>query len=186
LIDAVYRNFCDQAVAYLQPTTPTTRTVDLTRPDIPVITDLGNGLLATYVVVQDDKLRYVQQCHLVEAGLSQAQLHHQAVVNLTLLTKTKTALIQPHGDVFVVLCGGSFEASLILIDELWENTLNHFAPNGFIAAFPCRDILAFCDAGSATGIEQLRQIITRAEEGDHHITPVPYYRSEATWRSYAN
>ena len=77
----------------------------------------------------------------------------------------------------MVLCGGSFEASLILIDELWEDTLDHFAPNGFIAAFPCRDILAFCDAESAAGIEQLRQIITRAEEGDHQITPVPYYRS---------
>ena len=185
-MDAEYRNFCDQAVAYLKPSTPTTKTIDLTRPDIPVITDLGNGLLATYVVIQGDKLRYVEQRHLVDAGLSQAQLHHHAVENLTQLSKTKAAHILPHGDVFMVLCGGSFEASLILIDELWEDTLDHFAPNGFIAAFPCRDILAFCDAESVAGIEQLRQIITRVEEGDHRITPVPYYRSESTWRSYAD
>jgi len=183
---APYRDFCDQAVAYLKPSTPTTKTIDLTRPDIPVITDLGNGLLTTYVVIQGDKLRYVQQRHLVDAGLSKAQLHHQAVENLTLLTKTKSAHILPHGDIFMVLCGGSFEASLILIDDLWEDTLDHFAPNGFIAVFPYRDILAFCDAESATGIEQLRQIVTRAGDDDHHITPVPYYRSGSTWRSYAD
>ncbi len=185
-MDAEYRNFCDQAVAYLKPSTPTTKTIDLTRPDIPVITDLGNGLLTTYVVIQGDKLRYVQQRHLVDAGLSQAQLHHHALENLTQISKTKAAQLLPHGDVFVVLCGGSFEASMILIDELWEDSLDHFAPNGFIAVFPCRDILAFCDAESAVGIEQLRQIVTRAGEDDHQITPVPYYRSGSTWRSYAD
>ncbi len=85
-MDAEYRNFCDQAVAYLKPSTPTTKTIDLTRPDIPVITDLGNGLLTTYVVIQGDKLRYVQQRHLIDAGLSQAQLHHHALENLLTLT----------------------------------------------------------------------------------------------------
>lgn len=161
-MDAEYRNFCNQAVAYLKPSTPTTRTLDLTQPDIPVIRDLGNGLLTTYVVIQGNKLRYVQQRHLVDAGLSQAQLHNHALENLTQLSKTKAAQL------------------------LWEDTLDHFAPNGFIAVFPYRDILAFCDAESAAGIEQLRQIVTRAGEDHHQITPVPYYRSGSTWRSYAD
>ncbi len=185
-MEALDRNLCLQAVAYLKPTTPTTKTLDLTRPDIPVITDLGNGLLTTYVVIQGNKLRYVEQRHLIDAGLSQAQLHHHALENLTQISKTKAAQLLPHGDVFMVLCGGNFEASLILIDDLWEDTLDHFAPNGFIAVFPYRDILAFCDAEFATGIEQLRQIVTRAGEDHHQITPVPYYRSGSTWRSYAD
>jgi uncharacterized protein YtpQ (UPF0354 family) len=162
-------------------------TVELAGPDIPVITDLNNGLLAGYLVDQGDHFRYVQQRHLVDSGLTEAELHRHAVENLAILVDADAAKIHPCGEAFLIF-GGNFEASLILLDALWDEHLNHLAPNGFIIAIPNRDVLAFCDAESSSGVEELRQIITRVEGEDHPITSTLYRRDAATrtWRPYAD
>jgi hypothetical protein len=51
-----------------------------------------------------------------------------------------------------VIFDGALEASLILIDDLWNEELAHFAPNAVTAAVPCRDIFVFSDAENASGI----------------------------------
>jgi uncharacterized protein YtpQ (UPF0354 family) len=160
-------------------------TVELAGPDIPVITDLNNGL-AGYLVDRGDHFRYVQQRHLVDSGLSEAELHLHAIENLAVLLDANAPRIQPSGEAFAIFFGGNFEPSLILVDALWDEHLNHLAPNGFIIAIPNRDILA--DAESSSGVEHLRQIITRVEGGDHPITSTLYRRDAATrtWRPYAN
>jgi hypothetical protein len=66
--------------------------------------------------------------------------------------------------------GGDFEASAVLVDGLWNSALAHLAPNGFVVAVPCRDILAFCDAENASGLQELRQIIGRTQDGEHPIS----------------
>jgi hypothetical protein len=73
-----------------------------------------------------------------------------------------------------------------LIDDLWNEELAHFAPNGVIAAVPCRDILAFCDAENASGVLELRQLIQRVENGDHPISSVLYRRHASIWKPYAD
>jgi uncharacterized protein YtpQ (UPF0354 family) len=163
-------------------------TVELAEGDTPVISDLKNGLLTGYLVDQGDHFRYVQQRHLLEAGLTEAELHQHAIGNLAVLLDTDAPKIQPYGDAFVVFFGGNFEASLILVDAFWDERLEHLAPNGFIVAIPNRDILAFCDAESATGVENLRGVITRTRDGDHPITSNLYRRNSSTqtWQPYAN
>jgi hypothetical protein len=90
--------------------------------------------------------------------------------------------------VFAVLFGGNFEASLVLIDPLWDEHLAHLAPNGYVIAIPNRDILAFCDARCLAGIETLRGMIEIAQGGDHPITTTLYRRvpSLRIWRAYEN
>lgn len=160
----------------------------LPKIDTPVISDLKNGLLIGYVVDQDDHFQYIQQRHLADAGMTKAMLRQNAVKNLAALHAEKGAKVQPYGDTFAVFFGGNFEASLILVDALWDQHFAHLAPNGFIVAIPSRDILAFCDAKSESGIDQLRQIINRLQHVDHPITPTLYYRDllTSTWRPYAN
>jgi uncharacterized protein YtpQ (UPF0354 family) len=163
-------------------------TVELAVPDIPVITDLNNGLLTGYLVDQGDHFRYVQQRHLVAAGLTEAELHRNAVENLATLVDANAPKIHPCGEAFAIVFGGNFEASLILVDALWDEQLNQLAPNGFIITIPNRDILAFCDAESSSGVEELRRVITRVEGGDHPITSTLYRRNAVTrtWRPYTN
>lgn len=183
------KTFCKQAVAYLMPSLPAAKpTVELSELDTPVISNLGNGLLVGYLVDQEDHFRYVQQRHLVASGMTEAVLHQNAINNLATLLAKNGAKVQRYGDTFAVFFGGNFEASLMLIDALWDKDLAHLAPNGFIIAVPNRDILAFCDAKSTAGVEQLRQVISRVEGGDHPITPTLYRRDQVTrtWRPYAH
>jgi uncharacterized protein YtpQ (UPF0354 family) len=163
-------------------------TVELPEPDSPVISDLNNGLLFGYVVDQGGHFQYIQRRHLVDAGMTEAKLRQNAVNNLAVLLSKKGAKVQPYEDCFAVFFDGNFEASLVLVDTLWDEHLAHLAPNGFIIAIPNRDMLAFCDAMSETGIEQLRQTIGRVEGGDHPITPTLYRRDPVTrtWHPHAN
>jgi uncharacterized protein YtpQ (UPF0354 family) len=181
------RQFCTRAVAYLKRALPADGpgTV-LSHQESPVLTDLANGLLVAYLVDQEDSFQYVQYRHLAAAGISEAELYHYGISNLSALLDQKGADVRPYQNIFAVLFGGNFEANLILLDDLWNRALAHLAPNGFIAAIPCRDILAFCDAGNASGIQELRELIQRVENGDHPISSVLYRRHASTWKIYAD
>jgi uncharacterized protein YtpQ (UPF0354 family) len=181
------RSFCERAVAYLKaPAKAANVDVVLSRPNSPVITDLGNGLLVSYIVDHGNHFEYVLERHLADCDLSQSELHQRAINNLLELARTTHIDIRPHCNIFAVIFGGNFEASLILLDGLWEHYLNHLAPNGFVVAIPCRDILAFCDAKSETGIDELHQLIARVKDGDHPISPVLYRRYGSSWHSLGN
>jgi hypothetical protein len=80
---------------------------------------------------------------------------------------------------------GNFEASLILVDGLWDKALAQLAPNGFVAAIPARDILAFCDANSAAGIAELHQLIGRIQNGNHMLSRELFQRADAGWSRFS-
>ncbi|WP_426407220.1 DUF1444 family protein [Bradyrhizobium ganzhouense] len=184
------REFCARSLACLKRGFPVAGAEEAeyvpSRQDSPVLTNLNNGLLVAYLVDQVDHFQYVQQRHLSDAGLTQDELHQRGVANLRALLIQKDIRVQPYGNVFAVLCGGDFEASAVLVDGLWNNALAHLAPNGFVAAIPCRDILAFCDAGNASGLQELRQIIERTQQGNHPISSVLYRRHAGMWEPYAD
>lgn len=62
---------------------------------------------------------------------------------------------------FALFLDGNFEASLILLDELWEDTLKQFITDDFAVVIPARDILAFCSVSNNRGIEQIKNVISR-------------------------
>jgi uncharacterized protein YtpQ (UPF0354 family) len=174
-------------VAYLiaaEPVLRDTTGVPTLPPDAaPVVTEAGNGLAVAYVVDKGDRLTYVQGRHLAACAIDRAELHRRALDNLTALARTKLEL-RPHGNIMAAFAGGHFEASLLLVDGLWDRGLQHLAPNGYIAAAPARDILAFCDAASETGIAELRQLIDRVRNGNHPLTPQLLRRQGARWEPY--
>src|ERR1700743_3513431 len=99
------REFCARALACLKRAFPVDGAEDgaehrLSRHDSPVITNLNNGLLVAYLVDQGDHFQYVQQKHLDDAGLSQAELDQRSIANLRVLLKQKDIRIQPYGNVF--------------------------------------------------------------------------------------
>ncbi|MGA9473034.1 MAG: DUF1444 family protein, partial [Terriglobales bacterium] len=141
-------------------------------------------LFVAYVLDADGHFQYLQWRHLEDSGISQSELHDDAVCNLAALANEKLR-VEPQGRVFAAFLDGNFEASLILIDDLWEKRLASTVTNDFVAAVPARDVMAFCDVTSSEGIAQLRKVVARANEGgDHLLTSVLYRRQGQKWVPY--
>src|SRR5262249_22782603 len=151
----------------------------------PVIRDLENGLLVLYVVDVGESLEFVQHRHLRAADIDADALHAMAMSNFRQSMEERTRM-QPHGNIFALFLDGNFEASLILVDELWDESLDEYAPNGFVVAIPARDMLAFTDAASASGIEELQGVVSRVwPDGDHLIASELYRRDAGRWVRHA-
>jgi hypothetical protein len=71
---------------------------------------------------------------------------------------------------------GNFEASVLLLDTVWDVSLAQYVREDFVAAVPARDVLAFGDSSSAEAIEELRAITDRviSDSGDHPISTSIY------------
>lgn len=177
------RIFCESAIAYLKIVVPndSKQAARLSREDSPVLRKLDHGLLVAYLVDQEGHFNYVQHRHMEKAGLNEDELHKAGLHNLSAMTQEKLK-VKPYGNVFAVFLDGNFEASLLLLDWLWDTGVANTVTNGFVAAFPARDILAYCDASSAQGIVELRQIIARLpENADHPLVRTLYKRRGKTW-----
>ena len=87
----------------------------------PVICNFTNDLVVTYVVEAVAHLTFVQNRDLADGGLDKQTLHQIGVRNLAMRCN-KNLRVQQHGPIYGVLLGGYFEASLLLVDELWDTT----------------------------------------------------------------
>jgi hypothetical protein len=108
------RAFCLSAVAYLKVEEPLSGhpVMELPQSESPVIRVLGHRLLAAYLVDEGESFAYVQHRHLAEADMSMEELHAIAVQNLAALAEER-AQVRPYGNIYAVLMGGNFEASLL-------------------------------------------------------------------------
>jgi uncharacterized protein YtpQ (UPF0354 family) len=117
-----------------------------------------------------------------KAGVGVDELHRIGLANLAAVANQIGIQVQPYGNIFAVLMGGNFEASLILLDVLWDQAFRQMVSGDYAAAFPARDILSFCDRNSELGIEELRQLLQRADgKMDHPLSQRLYFRSEGKW-----
>jgi hypothetical protein len=80
---------------------------------------------------------------------------------------------------------GNFEASLILLEEFWNESPVGAAAAGIVVAIPARDVLACCDLASSEGIAELYEVVRRADHGgDHLLTPHLYSHQGQAWVRY--
>jgi len=90
--------------------------------------------------------------------------------------------IQKHEDILYFSGSGNFEASLLLVPEIWEEWLLEHCPNGYIAAIPARDILAVCDKNHPEGISKLNNIINKVwPDGDHLLSRKLFKYANGQW-----
>jgi uncharacterized protein YtpQ (UPF0354 family) len=180
------QGLCRRAAAYLVRPDSDERLPALSASDAPVLTDLGNGLRVGYVVDLGTRFQYIQRRHLRAEGVTQQELHRNSVAKLSTMLNDRSAVVHPCADCFIVVFDGHFDASLILVDVLWDEMLDDFAPNGFVAAVPSKNGLAFCDSKTPDGPLQLRRIIKHLG-GDHPISTTLYCRDSTLreWRQYS-
>ena len=164
-------------------------------PDALVIRDMGNGLMVTYVLVEDGKTLgeggtywYLREKEFPKFRMTRDDLHSRAVENLADAARMAPVTWVQQGSIFVGLWVQDFpksEAALLLVDELWDKTLRKFAPDGFIAAIPRPDIIAFCNFGDAAALVELRTIVTQAFHSQS-ITKALFRRDESSWQRYSD
>jgi uncharacterized protein YtpQ (UPF0354 family) len=173
--------FIDQAIAYLKPSLPDdgTPTFDLPKEALPVVRPYTENLHICYVVDQGNSFEYVQNSHLEKSGYDQEKLHQIGLENLRKWSVSHKTRVEPYGKIFAVLSGGNFEASLILLDELWNDSFRQFVGGEYSVALPARDILSFCDSGIAGGVDELQQLIARVTPTcDHPISDKIHVRRD--------
>ncbi len=176
--------FTERAIAYLKQSNPAgDGPVNELPPDVtPVVRRYSADLCICYVVDAGKSYEYVQQCHIKQDGIDEAELHEIGIRNLRELVAQRQAQVQPYQGVFAFLMQGDFEASAILLDDLWDGEFRQFVPGEYAAAIPARDMLAFCDSRSVEGIAELQRIIARIQPtGDHLISQSIYVRREGIW-----
>jgi len=178
------KKFTDDAIAYLKASHPDDGTHALALPPeaTPVVRRYSDDLCICYLVDRGGSYEYIQQCHIERDGIDRDELHHIGLSNLRALVAQRQARVQPYQGVFAFLMHGDFEASVILLEDLWDGEFRQFVTGEYAAAIPARDIMAFCDSSSADGIAELERLIARMQPtGDHLLTQRIYVRRDSKW-----
>ncbi len=161
--------------------------VKIPQDDLPLVRVACKSLAITYVVESSKGVSYINPKQLRDSGLTADQLHAAAIENLTRLTKNpqKGLAVLPQEDFFGVVLDSKSEASLLLIDALWDGEFKSDTRNGVIVAIPGRDMLAFCDQRSTAGIAALRELTQRvAPAASKALTKQLYFRVDGDWMPY--
>lgn len=155
--------FLSRCLPCLLPRTPPEGEARLVR-------DIGNGFMIGYAV--DDG--WVLPQHLC-AGATLADLHRQAMDNLFTLCAYHIR-VQQFDSFFGVFIDGRFEASMFLLERLWQKDFANLVGKGYAVAAPARDVLAFCDIDSDAGKAELKRMIARVWDGGDHLLSRELFR----------
>ena len=176
-----------KAIAYLKRTDTDSQHDDalkLSHEDSPAYSVFDTGLACCYLVDRDDHFEYVLNRDLAANAESLSTLDQIGRRNLASFAESRLE-VREYGNIFVALMGGNFEASLLLVNELWDTTLSHTITEDYVTAIPARDILAYCDSASPQGISELRDVLARTDPGgDHLLAQDLYRRVDRRWVKY--
>jgi uncharacterized protein YtpQ (UPF0354 family) len=120
------------------------------------------------VYAQDDPNRMRYLTTQEDFGLSREELRSLAIANLKrVLPKIEMGRV---GDVALMSAGGNYEASLLLIDEIWSS--GQIQVNGnIVVAIPTRDALLVTGSRSRSGLKLVRELTAKFKaQGPYELT----------------
>jgi uncharacterized protein YtpQ (UPF0354 family) len=135
---------------------------------LPVFDDLNDDLVVLYAEDTPNNIRYLTPDNFAELGLKKAQLRALAVGNLKKVVPE--IKIKKGAVVSMITAGGDYEASLLLVDDLW--TSGELAVDGeIVVAIPARDVLLFTGSRKPGGVARLRQLVSEiSEKASYRLT----------------
>lgn len=110
------------------------------------------------------------------------ELRQRALENLRALLPP----VEMHGGgpVFMLTAGGNFEASLLLLDALWDELAGHVEGEPVVAV-PSRDVLILTGSASPEGIAQARELVARVTAtGSHLVSATLLVRRAGAWMEF--
>ena len=126
----------------------------------------NNELVIVYAQDDPNRMRYLTTKE--DFGLSREELRSLAIANLKrVLPKIEMGRV---GDVALMSAGGNYEASLLLIDEIWSS--GQIEVNGdIVVAIPTRDTLLVTGSRSRSGLKLVRELSAKFKaQGPYELT----------------
>jgi len=143
---------------------------------------LVGDILVVYAEDGENQLAYLTKSEADGFELSAEQLRKTALKNLhTRLPETKL-----HGDSppYMVTAGGTFEASLLLMSNLWDQ-LEEVADGRLVVAVPSRDVLMFAGENSKDALKEMKSAIDEIHaDGGYLISKTMLIRRGKNWETF--
>ncbi|MEJ2423201.1 MAG: DUF1444 family protein [Candidatus Thiodiazotropha sp.] len=177
----------ENSVAYFKQTFYSDARLDmeLDEKDAPFCLKYSDDFSVFFLCDCGDHYTVLQAKHLEESGLGADELLSIGIENLRRVAED--IKITQHEGLLYFSGSGDFEASFLLVPEIWNDWLAGYCPNGYVAAIPARDILVVSDKHDASGIEKLISIIERVwPDGDHLLSNSLFYFNDEKWLPYKN
>jgi uncharacterized protein YtpQ (UPF0354 family) len=126
----------------------------------------NNELIIVYAEDDPTRTRYLAKQEV--ASIDRQELRSLAIANLKRIMPKIQAEVD--GGLYLVSAGGDYEASLLLIDEIWSG--GQFQVNGdIVVAVPARDALLVTGSRERAALRRMREAATKlAAQGPHGLT----------------
>jgi uncharacterized protein YtpQ (UPF0354 family) len=132
----------------------------------PVFDEFNKELVVVYVEDSPGRMRYLWSAE--DLGVARADLRALAVKNLLrILPKIER---RQHDDAFsIISAGGDYEASLLLVDDIWSS--GEIKVEGdIVVAVPARDVLLVTGSRSRKGLKAVRAMAAELAKGQYRLT----------------
>ena len=156
-------------------------TVELPKDDAPIYKEFAADLLIFYVLDLPDSFQYINNRFLRENNLSFEDIHLLALQNLP----NRLPKIEMHGNspYHMITAGGNFEATLLLLDSLWDQLAEHL-PGEPMAAIPSRDLLFVTGSEAENAVSFMSDMANKdLADNSHALSKCFFVRRSGKWIS---
>jgi hypothetical protein len=150
--------------------------------DGPIVRPFSNSssLIVTYMIDEPGALVFVRERDVEKDDRARSELHRRAIENLRAHAQRKKLRFETKGAMQIAKLDGQHDASLLLLDELWDPPTRIMDPDGeLIAAVPSRSTLMFTGSATRGGLPELRATCSRAL-----LSPELFVRRKGVWESF--
>ena len=139
----------------------------------------ADGLVVVYEEGGDRGARVLLAKEVAGLRLAEGELRARAVENLRRQLHTVEQLGGP--DVHLIAAGGTYDASLLLVDAFWDPRKVRVRGD-FVVAVPGHDVLWVTGSDSPMGIARLRQLARETlAKSEHPLTAELLVRRDGGW-----
>ena len=152
------------------------------KPDALLREHLVADLWIVYAADLPDSTRSLSIEERDALGVAQSDLRELSIANLAQILPP----IERHGDGpwYLLTAGGDYVASILLIDEVWQE-LGEEVDGDIVAAVPARDVLLFTSSKSSEGLVRIRDKARDIVQGGHHvISETLIRRTQGHWKVF--
>lgn len=144
---------------------------------------LNEHLMVIYAEDSPSNIRYFTEADFAALDIPRTSLRSLATANLRRLISQPRVEAGP--EVSMITVGGDYEASVLLLDEVWDNLC--YQHGELVLAVPARDLLLFTQSSNAPGIKRLRELAARfAHESPYRLTARLFIRRPSGLETYSD
>jgi len=146
-------------------------------PDV-VTEPFSDELRVAYVIDHESTIEYVLNATLVELGIEKDALRSLSVANFM---NRVEARVQPGDGCAMIVAGGTYEASCVLIDTIVDE-LAAQCEGQLVACFPAIDMFVFADSLEADGIARIANVSANVLESGNDVLSREFFtRTDGEW-----